>query len=143
MSAVLAPLASVRPAAYVYDRAPLLVYWEMTRACGLACRHCRAEAIRSRSPQELDTAEGEALLDQIVSFGRPYPHLVFTGGDPIRRPDLVHLVRSATARGVGSSVAPSATADLVPEILAALHRPGRSRGRAAPGHAARGRMTGL
>ncbi len=120
MSAVPAPLGSVRAAAYVYDRAPMLVYWEMTRACGLACRHCRAEAIRSRRAEELDTAEGEALLDQIASFGRPYPHLVFTGGDPIRRPDLVHLVRAATARGVGSSVAPSATADLVPEILAAL-----------------------
>ena len=120
MNASVAPLGSVRPAGYVYDRAPMLVYWEMTRACGLACRHCRAEAIPARSPRELDTAEGLALLDQIVAFGRPFPHLVFTGGDPLRRPDLVPLVRAATARGIGSSVAPSATGDLGPEVISAL-----------------------
>ena len=120
MNPGVAPLGSVRPAGYVYDRAPMLVYWEMTRACGLACRHCRAEAIRARSPRELDTAEGLALLDQIVAFGRPFPHLVFTGGDPLRRPDLVPLVRAATARGIGSSVAPSATGDLGPEVISAL-----------------------
>lgn len=120
MNVGVAPLGSVRPTAYVYDRAPMLVYWEMTRACGLACRHCRAEAIQARSPRELDTAEGLALLDQIVAFGRPFPHVVFTGGDPLRRPDLVPLVRAATARGIGSSVAPSATGDLGPEVIAAL-----------------------
>lgn len=114
------PLGAVQPTAYVFDRAPMLVYWEMTRACPLACRHCRAEAIQARSPQELTTVEGEALLDQVAGFGRPFPHVVFTGGDPLRRPDLIDLVRAATARGIGSSLAPSATEDLSPELLAAL-----------------------
>ena len=73
---------------YVYDRAPMLVYWEMTNACGLACRHCRASAIAERSPLELTFEEGTSLLDDITGFGRPYPHVVFTGGDPLLRPDL-------------------------------------------------------
>ncbi len=118
------PLGSVRPTRYVFDRAPMLVYWEMTRACRLACRHCRAEAVLQRSERELTTAEGERLLDQIVAFGRPFPHVVLTGGDPLRREDLAHLVREATARGIGTSVAPSATDDLAPEAIAALRDAG-------------------
>lgn len=117
------PLAAARPR-YVFDRAPLLVYWEMTRACALACRHCRAEALLRRDPRELTTSEGERLLDQIVAFGRPYPHLVLTGGDPLRRPDLLPLLRAATARGIGTSVSPSATEDLTTGTVADLAHAG-------------------
>lgn len=120
------PLGSVRPTRYVFDRAPMLVYWEMTRACRLACRHCRAEAVLARSDRELTTAEGKRLLDQITAFGRPFPHLVLTGGDPIRRPDLAHLVREATARGIGTSVSPSATIDLTPATIDELRWAGVS-----------------
>jgi len=118
------PLGSVRPTRYVFDRAPMLVYWEMTRACRLACRHCRAEAVLQRSDRELTTTQGERLLDQIVAFGRPLPHLVFTGGDPLRRPDLLHLVREARTRGIGTSVSPSATDDLTPATIADLRDAG-------------------
>ena len=118
------PVGSVRPTRYVYDRAPMLIYWELTRACGLACRHCRAEAIPFRDPAELTTAEGLALLDRIRDFGEPLPHIVFTGGDPLRRPDLLTLIRAATARGIGSSLAPSATPDLTPERLRAVREAG-------------------
>lgn len=118
------PLGSVLPTRYVFGRAPMLVYWEMTRACRLACRHCRAEAVLGRSDRELTTAEGQRLLDQIVAFGRPFPHLVLTGGDPLRRPDLAHLVREAMARGIGTSVSPSATDDLTPGAIAELRHAG-------------------
>ena len=97
---------SVRPTGYVFDRAPMMLYWEMTRSCGLVCRHCRAEANAERHPDELTTAEGEALLDRVLGFGNPMPHVVFTGGDPLRRPDLPDLVRAARARGIGASLAP-------------------------------------
>ncbi len=117
-------VGSVRPDGYVYRRAPMLVYWETTLACGLACRHCRAEAMPDRSPAELTTAEGLRLLDAITAFGRPYPHVVFTGGDPLRRPDLEVLVAGATARGIGSSLAPAVTPDLTRERLAALAEAG-------------------
>jgi hypothetical protein len=71
-----------------FDRASFLVIWEVTRACALACVHCRADAIARRDPRELSTDEGFALIDQVLSFGRPYPLLVLTGGDPMWRKDL-------------------------------------------------------
>lgn len=39
-----------------YDKAPFLVIWEVTRACDLARKHCRAEAVENRHPLELSTA---------------------------------------------------------------------------------------
>ena len=53
---------------WVFDRAPMLVYWEITRACDLACVHCRAEAVVRRNPLELSTEEGKALLRQVAAF---------------------------------------------------------------------------
>jgi radical SAM protein len=117
-------VGSVRPEGYVFARAPMLVYWETTLSCGLACRHCRAEANLNPAPDELTTAEGLALLDRLTGFGRPYPHVVFTGGDPLRRPDLEALVAAATARGIGASLAPAATPLLTRERLAALKAAG-------------------
>src|SRR5690606_14013851 len=70
----------VIPTSYVFDRAPWLIYWEITRACDLACRHCRAEAISHRDPRELTLEEGKALLDSVRQFGDPPPHVVITGG---------------------------------------------------------------
>ena len=58
---------------------PYIVIWEVTRACGLVCQHCRADAVHDRHPRELDTAEGFALLDDIATFGSPRPVVVLTG----------------------------------------------------------------
>ncbi|MBI3750130.1 MAG: TIGR04053 family radical SAM/SPASM domain-containing protein [Chloroflexi bacterium] len=117
-------VGSVRPEGYVFNRAPMLVYWETTLSCGLACRHCRAEANTNRAPDELTTAEGLQLLDRLTGFGQPYPHVVFTGGDPLRREDLELLVAAATARGIGASLAPAATSMLTAGRLAALKAAG-------------------
>lgn len=117
-------VGAVRPEGYVYGRAPMLVYWETTLSCGLACRHCRATAMPERDPAELTTEEGFALLDRVTGFGQPYPHVVFTGGDPLRRPDLETLVRAATGRGIGASLAPAVTPDMTLERLAALKAAG-------------------
>jgi radical SAM protein len=113
-------VGAVKPRGLVYDRAPMLVYWETTLACGLACRHCRATAAPDRSPLELTTREGLGLLDRILGFGEPLPHVVFTGGDPLRRPDLEELVDGATERGIGASLAPAVTSDLTKARLASL-----------------------
>jgi radical SAM protein len=94
---------------YVYARAPMLVYWELTRACDLTCHHCRASAIRDRDPDELTFEEARDVLRRVLEFGPPLPHLVFTGGDPLKRPDLEALVREATTLGIGTSLAPAAT----------------------------------
>jgi len=111
-------------AGYVFSRAPRMVYWEMTRACDLACRHCRAEAIPRRDPDELSTAEALSLLDQILEFGDPLPHLVCTGGDPLLRPDLESIIAAGSLRGLGVSLAPSATANLTPQALERLRAAG-------------------
>ena len=112
------------PGRLVFDRAPLRVYWELTRACELACRHCRAEAVPFRHPGELDTAEGLQLLERLAAFGDPKPHLVLTGGDPLKRPDLYVLIETARALGLGVSVAPSATPLLTPAEIRRLKEAG-------------------
>ncbi len=110
--------------AYVFEHAPARVYWELTRACDLACRHCRAEAMPSRASDELDTAECERVLDDLAAAGHPRPHVILTGGDPLKRPDLLHLVRAAVARGLDVSVAPSATVNLTRDFVHALKAAG-------------------
>jgi len=96
---------------------PLLVYWEVTRACELSCRHCRAEAVPDRHPDELTTNEGILLLDRLQEFGPPLPHIVVTGGDPLKRPDLWTLIAEARARGFTVAITPSGTYALSPSIV--------------------------
>lgn len=103
-----------------YSRAPLLVYWELTQACDLACRHCRARSYRHPHPLELNSGEASRLLHQIAGFGQPYPRLVMTGGDPLRRPDLFELVDEAKGVGLEVAVTPSATPHLTAAMLARL-----------------------
>lgn len=103
-----------------YSRRPMLVFWETTRACGLACKHCRASATVQASPGELDTAEGKALIDQVAGFGRPYPILVLTGGDCLLRADLWELVEHAREAGVPIAVSPSVTPALTDEAIARI-----------------------
>ena len=103
---------------------PFLVIWEATRACPLACRHCRASAQLTRYPGELDTGEAIALMGDVASFGHPPPLFIITGGDPFQRPDLLDLVRAGTAAGLPVAVSPSGTPTLTPAALAGLHEAG-------------------
>ena len=107
-----------------FDRAPRRVYWEVTRACDLACRHCRAEAAPEPDPAELDPQEGLRLISELAEFGSPLPHLVLTGGDPLKRSDLFTLIAAARHRGFGVSVAPSATPLMSTSIVARLKAAG-------------------
>jgi len=106
-----------RPSRLVYSEAPILIYWETTRACDLACRHCRAEAHAERDPNELTTSEGKALLEKLRGFGKRAPHLVLTGGDPLKRPDFFTLLEHSAKLGFRLSVAPSGTDALTQEVL--------------------------
>jgi radical SAM protein len=95
----------------------MLVFWEVTRACQLACFHCRASATEGALPGELTTTEGLDLIDQVAAFGRPYPILVLTGGDCLLRPDLFDLVKHAKELGVPVALSPSVTPQLTPEKI--------------------------
>jgi len=108
-----------------FDQAPMLVIWEVTQACDLACVHCRASAQSERNPQELTTEQGYRLLDEIHSFGEPL--MVFTGGDPLKRPDLFDLARYAVRIGLRTNVTPSATPLLTNEAIDRFKGAGVSR----------------
>lgn len=105
---------------------PFLVIWEVTRACGLVCVHCRADAQHRRDPRELDTEEGRSLLDQLAEGPSPHPMVVLTGGDPFEREDLVDLVAHAVAAGLHVSLAPSVTPLLTADRLVSLRAAGAS-----------------
>jgi radical SAM protein len=87
---------------------PLMFYYEVTLACDLVCKHCRASAQEQAHPEQLTTAQAKALLDQVAAFPRP-PALVLTGGDPLKRADLFELIRHAAGRGLEIALTPSAT----------------------------------
>jgi len=108
-----------------FDQAPMLVIWEVTQACDLACVHCRASAQSERNPLELTTEQGYRLLDEIRSFGEPL--MVFTGGDPLKRPDLFDLIRHSVKIGLRTNVTPSATPLLTGEAIDKFKEAGISR----------------
>jgi radical SAM protein len=98
-----------------YDETPFLAIWEVTQSCDLACKHCRAAAQPIAHPDQLSTAEGKALIDQIAAM--QIPIFVFTGGDPLKRPDLYELIRYSAEKGVKVAVTPSATPLLTREAI--------------------------
>jgi radical SAM protein len=108
-----------------FDRAPFVVIWEATQACDLACLHCRACAVPQRDPRELSTDEAKRLIDDIRRFGRPL--LVLTGGDPLKRPDAVEIVRYGVDAGLRVALTPSGTPLMTPRVLGELHDAGMSR----------------
>ncbi|MFC8128457.1 TIGR04053 family radical SAM/SPASM domain-containing protein [Streptomyces sp. NPDC057302] len=124
LPAAAAPGKLVRSPRHAVADRPFLVIWETTRACPLACLHCRAEANTRRSPHELDGAQARALMDQIASFGRPHPLFVITGGDPFQRPDLSELIAYGTDLGLRVAVSPSGTPTLTRENLTAVRDAG-------------------
>lgn len=77
------------------DKKPVVV-WNVTSRCNLRCAHCYAAA--SAPGGELDTAQAEAVVDDLAAFGCPV--LLFSGGEPLLRPDVTGLARRAVAGGM-------------------------------------------
>jgi radical SAM protein len=108
-----------------FNVSPFVTIWEMTRACDLACIHCRAAAQSRRSQFELTTEQGFALIDDIA---RLEPRVfVITGGDPLKRHDLYDMIAYARKAGLDPSVTPSATPLLTPEAIAKMKQHGVAR----------------
>lgn len=105
---------------------PLVLIWELTQACELACKHCRADAKSHRHPDELSTAEGKQLLDTISSQWENQL-VVLSGGDPLFRDDVVELVDYGTDRGLQMTLTPSGTESLDVETIQALREAGMRR----------------
>jgi heme b synthase len=75
----------------------------MTRACNLACVHCRAGACADPDPEQLSYDEGRALIDGIAEVGKPI--LIMTGGEPLLRPDFFDLAGYAVKAGLRAVLA--------------------------------------
>ena len=108
-----------------YDENPFIVIQEITRACELKCLHCRAEAQFRRDPRELSFEQGKSLIDDIKTMGNAM--LVFTGGDPLMRPDVFDIAKYAIDKGVRVSMTPSATPNVTKEAMQTAKDIGLSR----------------
>ncbi len=89
-----------------------MLFWETTIRCNLACAHCRRLESNEASPADLNTQAAETLIEQLAELGRRQPQmpvLVFSGGEPLCRDDLFHLVRQARDRGIIPALATNGT----------------------------------
>jgi len=107
------------------NQTPLVVIWEVTRACDLTCFHCPASAKPGRNPLELTTLEAKRLIDDIAQLDPPI--FIFTGGDPLKRPDIYELVEYAADKYLQPAMATGATPLLNGESLMHLKRAGLNR----------------
>lgn len=108
------------------NHSPLLVFYELTQACDLACTHCRACAQPRANPCELNSDESKKLIDQLAEFPKP-PMLVLTGGDPLKRQDIYELIDHAKSRGLDVSITPAATELASDDAIRRLQERGVSR----------------
>lgn len=88
------------------DKKPVVV-WNMTRRCNLKCIHCYAHARTKADDDELTTAEGKALIDDLAAFGSPV--LLFSGGEPLMREDLPELAEYAVSKGMRAVISTNGT----------------------------------
>ncbi len=88
------------------DKKPVVV-WNVGRRCNLRCRHCYSRSQDRAYEGELDTAEGLALIDDLAGFGVPV--ILFSGGEPLIRPDILQLIAHAGKRGVRSVLSTNGT----------------------------------
>ncbi len=88
------------------DKTPVVV-WNVTRRCNLKCVHCYAHAKDEEFPGELSTCEGKAVLDDLAAFRSPV--VLFSGGEPLVRPDLVELARYAVGKGMRAVISTNGT----------------------------------
>lgn len=79
------------------ERRPV-VAWNVTQRCNLHCVHCYSDSHDRNYPGELTTDEAKAVLDDLAGYG--VPAVLFSGGEPLLRPDLLELAAYAVGRGL-------------------------------------------
>ena len=77
---------------------PLIMSWNVTRECNLKCGHCYINAADKKLSNELTTAEGKKLIDQICEVSHPL--LVLSGGEPLLRQDIFELISYGSSKGL-------------------------------------------
>jgi radical SAM protein len=117
------PAAPVQGAQRDFNVSPMIVFYELTRACDLVCLHCRACAQSRPDPNELSNSLSRRLIDQVASFPAR-PMLVLTGGDPLKRADVYDLISHAVDRGLETAITPSPTPLVTAEAIGRLKAAG-------------------
>lgn len=104
-------------------RPPVVVAWEVTRACPLACRHCRAEAQHRPHAAELTFDEGRTLMDDLA---REFPGavLILTGGEPLVRPDVLALAEDGSRLGLSMALSVDVGRLLTPDTCRRIRAAG-------------------
>ncbi len=82
---------------FTKDKKPVVV-WNVTRRCNLFCMHCYMDSHDREYPGEFTTEEGYRLLDELARFG--VPTVLFSGGEPLIRPDIFDLASYAGDLGL-------------------------------------------
>jgi 12,18-didecarboxysiroheme deacetylase len=91
---------------FAKDKKPVVV-WNCTRRCNLNCVHCYSQSHDRIYPNEMTTAEGQALIEDLARFGCPV--ILFSGGEPLLRPDIMDLARHATSHGLRAVISTNGT----------------------------------
>ncbi len=79
----------------------------MTQACNLKCIHCYAHAVERSKERELTTKEAQNMIDDLSAFEAPV--LLFSGGEPLMRRDLVTLAHYAVDKGMRAVISTNGT----------------------------------
>ena len=84
-----------------------VVVWNCTRQCNLRCVHCYASATEQKLPEEMDTEAGKKFISNLADFGAPV--ILFSGGEPLIRPDLLDLAEFAAKKGLRVALSTNGT----------------------------------
>jgi MoaA/NifB/PqqE/SkfB family radical SAM enzyme len=98
--------ARTSQSAFPDGRKPVVV-WNCTQRCNLACRHCYSSSSCVPAADELTTSQAKAMIGDLAAFGAPV--LLFSGGEPLMRPDVLELIQHCAARGLRAVLSTNGT----------------------------------
>jgi len=84
-----------------------VVVWNSTRTCNLKCIHCYSNSESKRYTGELTTAEALRFIDDLAEF--KVPVILFSGGEPLLRRDLIKLASYAKGKGIRPTISSNGT----------------------------------
>lgn len=88
------------------ERRPIVV-WNITRNCNLRCVHCYNDSGADKTCNEVSTAEAKTVIDDLAGFG--VPSVLYSGGEPLMRPDLFELIEHTVGRGLRAVISTNGT----------------------------------
>ena len=88
------------------DKKPVVV-WNVGQRCNLKCIHCYSQSKDIEYPGELNTKEAKAMLDGLAEYGAPV--ILFSGGEPLLRKDLMELITYARNKGLRAVISTNGT----------------------------------